>query len=86
MRARMLQNVRCEFWTPTRMCVVTTSLHIPCELNTQTQPSQQECLALLKTAESKVLFLQTIWCCLHLLIRVFNMQLLGFQLRATKPG
>ena len=31
------------------------------------------------------LLLGTIWCCLHLLNRAFNILLIGFQLRATKP-
>jgi len=40
-------------------------------------------MSLSETEGSTFPFLRTIWCCLHLLNRIFNMHLIGFLLRAT---
>ena len=40
---------------------------------------------MLEVARSTVCFLRTIWYCLHLLNRLFNMHCIGFQLRTLLP-
>jgi len=75
--------VRCGCWTPTRVCAVTTSLHRLYEFDRQVTAESTR-VSLLVAEGSTDCILQTIWCCLHPLNRVFKMYLDGFSFPCGK--